>query len=84
MAHNSFKSHSEDVFSVNGITHLRSVLYHTQSNEKIERFVDTPKIALLKGGDKVKSSQVITKFCTAYRTTPRRKVLYQSHVLKKY
>ncbi|KAH9580655.1 hypothetical protein MS3_00009239 [Schistosoma haematobium] len=56
--------------SVNGITHLRSSPYHSQSNGQAERFVDTFKRALLKGGGEGTTGQVITKFLTSYRATP--------------
>ena len=54
----------------NGITHLRSPPYHPQSNGQAERFVDTFKRALLKGGGEGPTEQVITKFLTSYRSTP--------------
>lgn len=49
--------------NINGITHLRSVPYHPQSNEQVECFVDTFKRALLKGGGNHRT-------WTAYKTTP--------------
>ncbi|CAH8568978.1 unnamed protein product [Schistosoma guineensis] len=54
----------------NGINHLRSPPYHPQSNGQAERFVDTFKRALLKGGGEGATEQVITKFLTSYRSTP--------------
>ncbi|CAH8515513.1 unnamed protein product [Schistosoma bovis] len=54
----------------NGILHLQSPPYHPQSNGQAERFVDTIKRALVKGGGEGVPEQVINKFLMSYRVTP--------------
>lgn len=54
---------------MNRITHLRALPYQIQVYGQTERFVDTFRRALIKGGDERKPSQVIKKILTAYRTT---------------
>ncbi|CAH8546802.1 unnamed protein product [Schistosoma rodhaini] len=54
----------------NGISHLQSPPYHPQSNGQAERFVDTIKRALVKGGGEAIPEQVISKFLLSYRVTP--------------
>ncbi|CAH8588966.1 unnamed protein product [Schistosoma rodhaini] len=56
--------------SENGIRHLQSPPYHPQSNGQAERFVDTIKRALLKGGREGNPEQVVRRFLMTYRVTP--------------
>ena len=65
----------EILMTDNGTQFISSVFkqsspYHPQSNGQAERFVDTIKRALVKGGGGAIPEQVISKFLMSYRVTP--------------
>ena len=65
-----FTSHEfRDFCKANAITHILSPPYHTQSNDRAERFVDTFKRGLLKLRVEGDVDKILDAFLLAYRTT---------------
>ncbi|VUZ53099.1 unnamed protein product [Hymenolepis diminuta] len=61
------------------IDHIRTLLYHPQSNGETERFVETFERGLLEENEEGTKEKVIRKFSLTYRTTPHPIVGGKSH-----
>ena len=61
-----------DFRRVNGIQHIGTPPYHPQSNDQVERFVDTLKRAIFKAQGEGNNEEILNAFLKTYRCTPHK------------